>query len=324
MKTIYTLCILVSMNFTVNAQTLYFSDAPFKMAEIPTTEGKTSFSDQGSIYGLYVITGKTLDDYYTPGDITDYPQYRYASHNFGVSVKGTDIYNETVTATVIEQNGALFIYMGIFPFSGGNLDVSAKSWWDALWRDAEKGTMVLKLHSKYKFKFKTEIEVEYTAKYDEDQLKEMFYDARSEASDFYNNFIVKDKEKKDAASGIPDIYTESFSQFSDLAYSDEELSVENIKKYLEVELEAKITILKIGTLHPESSWTVMKNKYGEILNLSSPQMLLIYKNESTGWCHYTMFHILKDYSGGGNYLDPYIKNNTGHQRGRCNCDNIKL
>jgi len=314
------------MSLVCNAQTFYFSDAPFEMAEIPKANDKTSFSDQGSIYGLYVVPGKTLDDYYTRGDITDEPEYRYArsGHAFGVTVKGTDIYNEIVKSTVIEKNGAIFIHMGIFPFSGGNLDESTFSWWQALWRDAEKGTLVLKLNSKDKFKFKIEIEVDYTAKYDEDQLKEMFYDARSEASDFYDGFTVRDKEKNDAASGIPDIYTESFSQFSDLAYSDEELSVENIKKYLEVELGAKISILKIGTLHPESSWTVMKNKYGEILNLSSSQMLLIYKNESTGWCHYTMFHILKDYAGGGNYLSPYIKNNTGHQRGRCNCDNIKL
>ena len=88
------------------------------------------------------------------------------------------------------------------------------------------------------------------------------------------------------------IYGDFIVGFSDSVDDLDAVSVDEGEVLeIEVELEAKITILKIGTLHPESSWTVMKNKYGEILNLSSPQMLLIYKNESTGWCHYTMFHI---------------------------------
>ncbi len=124
------------------------------------------------------------------------------------------------------------------------------------------------------------------------------------------------------AEGLP----KEWKNYNANAFSDPNLSLANIKKYIKRDHFNCVEVLKVKMIFNEGAveWTVKKDEFNQPIKKYSEVVGYVYKSKD-GNCYIDECYFEKQYEGGGNYGEirtSVIGINKGKSR-QINCDNGK-
>lgn len=307
---------LILLPFLALSQQFYFSNENFEFASIPEQSGKTDFTDAETIYGLIVFEkepkGQTRTYFETE-------TFKVGRLKFMVSAKKTALINKPTKATLVQKGNTWFAYFTIRPVNKNNYDESTRDWRDYFVK-LPKGKFEIVLLSEHKDFKKTSISLEITKPEVKETVYQNYLEAGNTATEYYNGIIRKEKAKKYEEETTMAFFDPLFSRYKKFEPKDKEISASNIAKIIEEKVGSTVSIVKIAIQDNTTDWIVYThNKTGNITKKQTPEIVVIYKNETTGWCHYTALSFIKQHEGGGNYGEKFLTKKF-HSPGRFNCD----
>jgi hypothetical protein len=145
-------------------------------------------------------------------------------------------------------------------------------------------------------------------------IKKMIADAKQ--------YTAKAKQAFVNAEGLP----KEWKNYNATSFSDPNLSIANIKKYIKRDHINCAEVLKVKMIFQQGSveWQVKKDEYNQPIKKFSEAVGFVYKGKD-GNCYVEECYFEKDYEGGGNYgqIKTYIIGISGKNGKQINCANGK-